>query len=167
MQRWTPGMPNPVFDRADKLARNPRLRRRPGSVPSLDDRFLSRQPPMPTPDAANPSAAAPATPSAGAPLSEADVRHVARLARLAIPEGEIHGYAEQLQGILAYVAKIGEVNIEGVEPTAHAIQIRNVLREDVVGPMLSVEEVLQNASESDPPFFKVPKVIGGDEDSAG
>jgi aspartyl-tRNA(Asn)/glutamyl-tRNA(Gln) amidotransferase subunit C len=122
---------------------------------------------MPTPDAANPSAAAPATPSAGAPLSEADVRHVARLARLAIPEGEIHRYAEQLQGILAYVAKIGEVNIEGVEPTAHAIQIRNVLREDVVGPMLSVEEVLQNASESDPPFFKVTKVIGGDEDSAG
>ena len=96
-----------------------------------------------------------------------DVRHVARLARLAIPEGEIQRYAEQLQGILAYVAKIGEVNIEGVEPTAHAIQIRNVLREDIVGPMLSVEEVLQNASESDPPFFKVPKVIGGDEDSAG
>ena len=108
------------------------------------------------------------TPDRGpGPLSDDDVRHVARLARLAIPAAEIHRYARQLQGILAYVAKIGEVDIEGVQPTAHAIQMRNVLREDVVGPMLSVEEVLQNAAESDPPFFKVPKVIGGDEDSAG
>jgi aspartyl-tRNA(Asn)/glutamyl-tRNA(Gln) amidotransferase subunit C len=100
-------------------------------------------------------------------LADEEVRHVAKLARLAIPEAEIHRYAQQLQGILAYVAKIGEVNIEGVEPTAHAIQMRNVLRDDVVGSLLSVQEVLQNAAETDPPFFKVPKVIGGDEDSAG
>ena len=102
-----------------------------------------------------------------AALTDDDVRHVAKLARLAIPESQVHRYAEQLEGILAYVAKIGEVDIEGVEPRAHAIQMRNVLREDEVGPMLSVEEVLQNAPDSDPPFFKVPKILGGDEDSAG
>lgn len=100
-------------------------------------------------------------------LSDSDVRHVAKLARLAIPDEQIHRYAEQLQGILQYVAKIGEVDVENIEPTAHAIQMRNVFREDRVGTQLTVEQVLANAPASDPPFFKVPKVIGGDEDSAG
>ena len=113
----------------------------------------------------------PSSHPAGSPppggLADEDVRHVAKLSRLAIPDTQIHQYAQQLQGILAYVAKIGEVDIEGVPPTAHAIQMRNILREDVVGPMLTLEQVLQNAAEADPPFFKVPKVIGGDEDSAG
>ena len=106
-------------------------------------------------------------PAAAAVLDDDDVRHVAKLARLAIPESQIHRYAEQLQGILGYVAKIGQVDTEGVEPTSHAMPLRNVLRPDVVGPMLSVEQVLQNAPDSDPPFFKVPKILGGDEDSAG
>ena len=105
--------------------------------------------------------------AAGHRLSDHDVRHVARLARLAIPESQVHRYAEQLQGILGYVAKIGEVDTKGVEPTSHALPLRNVLRPDAVGPMLSVDRVLQNAPDSDPPFFKVPKVLGGDEDSAG
>ena len=100
-------------------------------------------------------------------LNDQEVGHVARLARLAIPESQIHAYAQQLQGILRYVAKIGEVNIEGVSPTAHAIQMRNVLREDVVGTSLTLEQVLENAPDADPPFFRVPKIIGGDEDSAG
>ncbi|MEL7240692.1 MAG: Asp-tRNA(Asn)/Glu-tRNA(Gln) amidotransferase subunit GatC, partial [Planctomycetota bacterium] len=78
-----------------------------------------------------------------------------------------HGYAVELQSILGYVAKLSEVDVEGVEPTAHAVPKKNVLRDDSVGDQLSVEQVLQNAPDSDPPFFKVPKVIGGDEDSAG
>ena len=100
-------------------------------------------------------------------LSDDDVRHVAKLARLAIPESQVHRYAEQLQGILAYVAQIGEVDTDGVPPTSHAVPMHNVLRPDAVGPMLTVDQALQNAPASDPPFFKVPKVIGGDEDSAG
>jgi aspartyl-tRNA(Asn)/glutamyl-tRNA(Gln) amidotransferase subunit C len=92
---------------------------------------------------------------------------VAKLARLAIPESQIHAYAHQLQGILAYVAKIGQVDVEGVEPTAHAIRITNVFRDDTVGPMLPLEQVLQNAPDADSPFFKVPKIIGAEEDSAG
>jgi aspartyl-tRNA(Asn)/glutamyl-tRNA(Gln) amidotransferase subunit C len=62
---------------------------------------------------------------------------------------------------------LSEVNVEGVEPTSHAIRMSNVLREDIVKPGLPLDKVLQNAPESDGPFFKVPKVIGGDEDSAG
>jgi aspartyl-tRNA(Asn)/glutamyl-tRNA(Gln) amidotransferase subunit C len=59
------------------------------------------------------------------------------------------------------------VDVSGVEPMAHALPLHNVLREDVVTPSLPVEKVLMNAPETDGPFFKVPKVIGGDEDSAG
>ena len=109
----------------------------------------------------------PDEPARTARLDEADVRHVAKLARLSPPDDLIPVYADQLGGILGYVAQVGEVDVAGVEPTAHAVVLTNVLRDDVVGEQLTVEQALQNAPASDPPFFKVPKVIGGDEDSAG
>lgn len=96
-----------------------------------------------------------------------DVRNVAKLARLDLDEQHLQTYAGQLESILEYVAKIEQVDIAGVEPMAHAIPLSNVLREDVTEPALPLDKVLQNAPESDGPFFKVPKVIGGDEDSAG
>ena len=95
------------------------------------------------------------------------VRHVAKLARLAMDDAHLRRMTDQLESILEYVAKIGQVDMTGVEPTAHALPLHNVLREDVVEPSLPVEKVLMNAPETDGPFFKVPKVIGGDEDSAG
>ncbi len=96
-----------------------------------------------------------------------DVRHVAKLARLDLPEAKLQKFTGQLESILEYVAKIGEVDVSNVEPMAHALPLHNVLREDVVEPSLPLEKVLQNAPDTDGPFFKVPKVIGGDEDSAG
>ena len=54
-----------------------------------------------------------------------------------------------------------------VEPMAHALPLHNVLRDDVVQPSLSLDQVLGNAPETDGAFFKVPKVIGAAEDSAG
>jgi aspartyl-tRNA(Asn)/glutamyl-tRNA(Gln) amidotransferase subunit C len=95
------------------------------------------------------------------------VKHVARLARLALPPEKLEKLASQLESILEYVAKIDEVDTTGVEPMAHAAAVKNVLRQDVAEPPLPVEKVLANAPETDGPFFKVPKVIGGDEDSAG
>jgi aspartyl-tRNA(Asn)/glutamyl-tRNA(Gln) amidotransferase subunit C len=95
------------------------------------------------------------------------VRQVAQLARLEIPAERLAKLTGQLESILEYVAKIGQVDMTGVEPIAHALPLHNVLREDVVEPSLSLEKVLQNAPDTDGPFFKVPKVIGGDEDSAG
>ena len=95
------------------------------------------------------------------------VKHVAKLARLALPPQKLEMFASQLESILEYVAKIDEVDTAGVEPMAHALPVKNVLREDVVEPALAVDKVLANAPETDGPFFKVPKVIGGDEDSAG
>jgi aspartyl-tRNA(Asn)/glutamyl-tRNA(Gln) amidotransferase subunit C len=100
-------------------------------------------------------------------LTIEDAKHVAKLARLALDDQTLAKLTPQLESILEYVAKIGEVDVEGVEPMAHALPLANVLREDVVEAPLPIEKVLQNAPETDGPFFKVPKVLGGDEDSAG
>jgi aspartyl-tRNA(Asn)/glutamyl-tRNA(Gln) amidotransferase subunit C len=102
-----------------------------------------------------------------AKISLDDVRHVAKLARLTLGEPQLAKFTGQLESILGYIAKIGEVDMTGVEPMAHALPLHNVLREDVVEPALPLEAVLKNAPDTDPPFFKVPKVIGGEEDSAG
>lgn len=96
-----------------------------------------------------------------------DVRHVAKLARLALSESQMQTLTPQLASILGYVAKVTEADTTGVEPMAHALPLHNVLRDDVVEPSLPLDKVLQNAPETDGPFFKVPKVIGGDDDSAG
>ncbi len=95
------------------------------------------------------------------------VRHVAKLARLAIPDEKLPEFTRKLESVLGYVDQLKEVNVDGIEPTSHAVKMSNVLREDVVRPGLDLEAVLQNAPARDGPFFKVPKVIGGEEDSAG
>jgi len=100
-------------------------------------------------------------------ITPEQVRHVARLARLALDDKAVGIFAGQLESIFEYVAKIQQVDTTGVEPMAHAVPLHNVLREDIVGPSLPLADVLRNAPETDGPFFKVPKVIGGDEDSAG
>jgi aspartyl-tRNA(Asn)/glutamyl-tRNA(Gln) amidotransferase subunit C len=95
-----------------------------------------------------------------------DVRHVAKLSRLAIPDDHLPRFTEQLESILEYVEQIKQADVTGVEPMAHAVRLTNVLRDDVPQPALSPEQVLANAPDTDGPFFKVPKVIG-DDDSAG
>jgi aspartyl-tRNA(Asn)/glutamyl-tRNA(Gln) amidotransferase subunit C len=96
-----------------------------------------------------------------------EVRHVAKLARLAPDDATLGKLTGQLESILEYVATISRADTAGVEPLAHALPLHNVLRDDVVEPSLPLDKVLQNAPQTDPPFFKVPKILGGDEDSAG
>ena len=100
-------------------------------------------------------------------LSIDDVRKVARLARLALQDDQLQKLTGQLESILHYIDKLKQIDTTGVEPMAHALPVKNVLRPDIPEPALPVEKVLQNAPDTDGPFFKVPKVIGGDEDSAG
>lgn len=101
-------------------------------------------------------------------ISPEQVRDVAKLARLALDDAEAQKLGPQLASILQYVGQLSEVDVSKVEPMAHALPLSNVLRDDVVEPSLPVEKVLQNAPETDGPFFKVPKIIGGaEEDSAG
>ena len=92
-------------------------------------------------------------------LTEDQVRHVAKLSRLRLSDAEVHQFAGQLSAVLDYVSKLNELNLDGVEPLAHAMDATNALREDVPRPGLTVEQALANAPEQDPPFFKVPKVL--------
>ena len=100
-------------------------------------------------------------------ISPEVVKRVAKLARMSVDDADLPRLAGQLEAILGYVNKIGQIDLTGVEPLAHALPVHNVLREDVPGPVLPVDKVLQNAPDAEAPFFKVPKIIGGDEDSAG
>jgi aspartyl-tRNA(Asn)/glutamyl-tRNA(Gln) amidotransferase subunit C len=92
-------------------------------------------------------------------ISLADVEHVARLARLALSDDEKDRMRQQLDRILGYIAKLNELDTEGVEPTSHAIRMVNVMREDEVRPSLSPEAMLANAPERAGEFFRVPRII--------
>lgn len=94
------------------------------------------------------------------PITESEVRHVAKLARLHLDDAEVSAYATKLGQVLGYVAMLGELDVSGVEPLTHALDQVNVLREDVAAPGLSAETALMNAPESDGAYFAVPKVIG-------
>jgi aspartyl-tRNA(Asn)/glutamyl-tRNA(Gln) amidotransferase subunit C len=100
-------------------------------------------------------------------VTPALVRHVAKLARLELEEERLPKLTAELESILGYVAKIGQADVTNAQPMSRVTPGHNVLREDVAEPPLPTEQVLRNAPDTDGPFFKVPKVIGGDEDSAG
>lgn len=93
-------------------------------------------------------------------LTEEQVRHVAKLARLKLSDAEITMFSGQISSILDYVAQLQEVNTDQVEPLAHCLPVHNVFREDVVRASLSNEEALANAPQRDGEFFAVPKVLG-------
>jgi aspartyl-tRNA(Asn)/glutamyl-tRNA(Gln) amidotransferase subunit C len=90
---------------------------------------------------------------------EIDIRHVARLARLALTEEEEEQLGRQLPAILEHAAKVGEVAAEDVPPTAYAIPRANVYREDVPEPSLPQSEVLANAPEHEDGRFKVVRIV--------
>ena len=85
-----------------------------------------------------------------------EVLHVARLARLELTDDEVERFTEQLSAILEAVAKVSELDLSDVEPTAHPLDLVNVWAEDEPRPSLPVEEALANAPEREGGFFKVP-----------
>jgi aspartyl-tRNA(Asn)/glutamyl-tRNA(Gln) amidotransferase subunit C len=89
-------------------------------------------------------------------ISRDEVLHVARLARLALTEEEVERLGAQLNAILEAVGKVAELDLEGVEPTAHPLDLVNVWAEDEPRPSLPVEEALDNAPDREGGFFKVP-----------
>ena len=89
-------------------------------------------------------------------ISRDEVLHVARLARLELGEDELVRFAEQLNAILEAVGKVGELDLEGVEPTAHPLDLVNVWAEDEPRPCLSVEDALANAPDRAGDSFRVP-----------
>ena len=92
-------------------------------------------------------------------LSLEQVRHVARLARLKLSPAEEERYARQLGEVLGYVKALEEVDTSSIAPTAHAAEIPNPLREDVVVPSLAPEAAVANAPAKSGTAVAVPRII--------
>jgi aspartyl-tRNA(Asn)/glutamyl-tRNA(Gln) amidotransferase subunit C len=88
-----------------------------------------------------------------------DVKYVAHLARLALSAEEEQKIGAQLSNILGYIEKLKEVDVSGVEPTAHAFPLVNVTRPDEVRPSISNEDALRNAPSTANGLFMVPKIV--------
>lgn len=95
-----------------------------------------------------------------ASISQQEVEHVAKLARLDLTEPEKTLFGEQLNQILTFVGQLQEVSTEGIPPTASVVEQESVWREDVPREGLSQEQALSNAPEASDGFFVVPKIIG-------
>ncbi len=93
-------------------------------------------------------------------ISADDVRKVAQLARLDLPEEKITTYTSQLERILDYVAHLEAVDTEGVPPTTRAVEVVNVTRSDQVEPTPVREELLNQAPQREGDFFRVPRILG-------
>lgn len=95
--------------------------------------------------------------------SDIDIRYVAELARLEIPDGQAAALQKDLENIVAYIAELGELDLTGVEPTAHAAPLSNVWREDVAGGPFGRERMLANAPAlMNGDLIRVPQVLPGE-----
>jgi aspartyl-tRNA(Asn)/glutamyl-tRNA(Gln) amidotransferase subunit C len=92
-------------------------------------------------------------------VNEQQVRHVARLARLALGDDEIAKMVPELNNILNWVEQLGEVDTDGVEPLTAVIENKLRLRDDIVNDGDCRDDVLKNAPDAQHGFFAVPKVI--------
>jgi aspartyl-tRNA(Asn)/glutamyl-tRNA(Gln) amidotransferase subunit C len=93
-------------------------------------------------------------------ITRPDVEKVALLARLQLTESELETITGQLAHVVAYVDQLGEVNTDGVEPMAHAIELANVFRRDEVAASLPRDDALANAPHHDDRGYLVPAVLG-------
>jgi aspartyl-tRNA(Asn)/glutamyl-tRNA(Gln) amidotransferase subunit C len=94
-----------------------------------------------------------------ATLSRADVEHVAHLARLGLSDDELTLLEGQLNHIVDQYAILATLDTDAIPPTAQTIELENILREDVAGPSLPVEDVLRNAPAREGDFFVVPPIL--------
>ena len=92
-------------------------------------------------------------------VSDATVRHVARLARLKLKDEEVASLAADMSRILTYVTKLEELDTEGVEPTSHVANAATPMRADVVTNESRPEDAVANAPEKKDHFFSVPSII--------
>ena len=91
-----------------------------------------------------------------------DVRKVAALARLDLPESKIATYTAQLERILDYVGHLQQVDTEGVPATTRAVEVPNVTRPDAVETTAIREDLLNLAPQREGEFYRVPKILGED-----
>ena len=89
-------------------------------------------------------------------IDREQVLHVARLARLRLTEEEVERMTGELSTILDHIDKITELDLDGVEPTSHVVEVENVLRADEPRPSLPRERALEQAPDADGEGFRVP-----------
>lgn len=92
-------------------------------------------------------------------LTKEQVRHVATLARLEVTPDEEERFAGQLSSVLDYINQLNELDTDSVEPTSHAVDIRNVFREDAAVARFVEGAWEANAPSKDHGHFRVPKII--------
>ncbi len=105
----------------------------------------------------------PDTSDANAPITEQEVRHVARLARIALDEADIARFTSHLLKVLNHARQLEALDLDDVPMWRHPYGLTNVLRDDEVNPdqILDLAEVLSQAPDTaDEQFFKVPPVLG-------
>ncbi|WP_425398872.1 Asp-tRNA(Asn)/Glu-tRNA(Gln) amidotransferase subunit GatC [Aeoliella sp.] len=93
-------------------------------------------------------------------LTADDVEKVALLARLMLSPDELESMTAEMQQIVGYVDQLAEVDTTGVEPMAHAVELRNVTKDDNVAPSLPRAEALANAPKHNDEGYLVPAVLG-------
>ncbi|OIN97564.1 asparaginyl/glutamyl-tRNA amidotransferase subunit C [Candidatus Desantisbacteria bacterium CG1_02_38_46] len=92
-------------------------------------------------------------------IDKKTVEYIANLARLALTEKEKESFTGQLDKILNYIDKLNALDTSNIEPTFHAVPLKNVFRDDEVKPSLTQERALAMAPEKDRNYFKVPRII--------
>ena len=97
-------------------------------------------------------------------IAREEVKRIAALARLSLPDAELDRLQRELGAILTYVETLAAVDTAGVEPTAHEIPLATPLRDDVPEPAMDPARAIANAPEASDSAFVVPKVIAGDEE---
>lgn len=93
------------------------------------------------------------------PISLDEVRHVAKLARLNLEEVEMLALQGELNALLGHFSDIQDIDVSGVEPNAHAVQVQNVWAEDAIGEVLERESALRSGPMTRAGFFVVPTII--------
>ena len=92
-------------------------------------------------------------------VTKDDVRKVARLSRIAVPDERLEPLAEELSAIMGWIEQLTEVDVEGVEPMTSVVDATLPMREDVVTDGNIQDQVLANAPKSEDGFFVVPKSV--------
>jgi aspartyl-tRNA(Asn)/glutamyl-tRNA(Gln) amidotransferase subunit C len=88
-----------------------------------------------------------------------EVRHIAKLARLRLTEEEEAAMSSQLSQILDYVEQLNELDLTGVEPMSHVLDLVNAMRDDEVEQRITHEQALRNAPAADSDYFRVPRFV--------
>jgi aspartyl-tRNA(Asn)/glutamyl-tRNA(Gln) amidotransferase subunit C len=92
-------------------------------------------------------------------ISKEDVKYIAALARIGVPDDKLEGFTKTLGDIVQYVEQLQELDVDQVKPTSHAVPLGNVLRPDTVKITLTHQQALSIAIEAKDGCFKVPLVI--------